>query len=216
MEQLAKLGFTQSYTYFTWRNAKWELETYLTRADPRRDVADYFRPNFWPNTPDILSEELQTGGTGRLHRPSGPGRHPRRQLRHLRARLRAAGARAPRARVRGVPPTRRSTRSGHWDLDRPDSLAELHRPGQPDPPRPRRPSSINDALRFHRADNDQIIAYSKATGRDAGPTGDARPTTSSWSSSTSTITTPRSGWVDLDLDALGVDPAPAPTSCTTC
>jgi starch synthase (maltosyl-transferring) len=61
MQQLAKVGFTQSYTYFTWRNAKWELETYLTELT-RTDIADYFRPNFWPNTPDILSEALQTGG----------------------------------------------------------------------------------------------------------------------------------------------------------
>ena len=62
MQRLAKLGFTQSYTYFTWRNTKWELEQYLTELT-RPIVADYFRPNFWPNTPDILTEALQTGGT---------------------------------------------------------------------------------------------------------------------------------------------------------
>jgi starch synthase (maltosyl-transferring) len=61
MEQLAKVGFTQSYTYFTWRNTKWELETYMDELT-NTDVADYFRPNFWPNTPDILSEALQSGG----------------------------------------------------------------------------------------------------------------------------------------------------------
>ena len=61
MQQLAKIGFTQSYTYFTWRNLKWEIETYLTELT-RTDEADYFRPNFWPNTPDILHESLQTGG----------------------------------------------------------------------------------------------------------------------------------------------------------
>jgi len=61
MEQLAKLGFTQSYTYFTWRTTKWELESYVDELT-KTDVADYFRPNFWPNTPDILTEELQSGG----------------------------------------------------------------------------------------------------------------------------------------------------------
>ncbi|MDQ3939772.1 MAG: alpha-1,4-glucan--maltose-1-phosphate maltosyltransferase [Actinomycetota bacterium] len=61
MQTLAKLGFTQSYTYFTWRNEKWELEEYL-RELTQSDMADYFRPNFFANTPDILHEYLQTGG----------------------------------------------------------------------------------------------------------------------------------------------------------
>ncbi|MHB1710021.1 MAG: alpha-1,4-glucan--maltose-1-phosphate maltosyltransferase, partial [Acidimicrobiales bacterium] len=62
MKHLAKLGFSQSYTYFTWRNTKWELETYLTELT-RSPMVDYFRPNFWPNTPDILPEPLHRGGT---------------------------------------------------------------------------------------------------------------------------------------------------------
>ena len=57
MYALAKLGFSQSYTYFTWRTTKWELETYL-RELTRRGRASIFRPNFWPNTPDILPEHL--------------------------------------------------------------------------------------------------------------------------------------------------------------
>jgi starch synthase (maltosyl-transferring) len=61
MHTLAKLGFSQSYTYFAWRNAKWELESYLHELS-RTEVADSFRPSFWPNTPDILTEYLQTGG----------------------------------------------------------------------------------------------------------------------------------------------------------
>ncbi|HEY8520685.1 MAG TPA: alpha-1,4-glucan--maltose-1-phosphate maltosyltransferase [Gammaproteobacteria bacterium] len=61
MHRLAKLGFTQSYTYFTWRNTKRELVEYFTElSDPR--CRDYFRPNLWPNTPDILHEYLQFGG----------------------------------------------------------------------------------------------------------------------------------------------------------
>ncbi len=61
MEHLAKLGFSQSYTYFTWRNTKWELATYMDELT-NTDIREYFRPNFWPNTPDILHESLQDGG----------------------------------------------------------------------------------------------------------------------------------------------------------
>ncbi|HWH33212.1 MAG TPA: alpha-1,4-glucan--maltose-1-phosphate maltosyltransferase [Egibacteraceae bacterium] len=61
MQALAKLGFSQSYTYFAWRNSKHELTEYVTEL-AHSDMADYFRPNFWPNTPDILTEYLVTGG----------------------------------------------------------------------------------------------------------------------------------------------------------
>ena len=61
MQTLGKLGFSQSYTYFAWRNARWEITEYLTELT-RTDMADYYRPNFWPNTPDILTEYLQHGG----------------------------------------------------------------------------------------------------------------------------------------------------------
>ena len=61
MHLLAKLGYTQSYTYFTWRNTKWELTEYLTELT-QSDAAAYFRPNFFANTPDILHEYLQEGG----------------------------------------------------------------------------------------------------------------------------------------------------------
>jgi starch synthase (maltosyl-transferring) len=61
MKALAKVGFTQSYTYFTWRNTKWELVEYLTEL-AHTEMAEYYRPNFWPNTPDILPEVLQVGG----------------------------------------------------------------------------------------------------------------------------------------------------------
>ena len=61
MERLAKLGFTQSYTYFTWRNTKPEISEYLWQLS-QTEVVDYFRPNFWVNTPDILHEVLQKGG----------------------------------------------------------------------------------------------------------------------------------------------------------
>ena len=61
MKSLAKLGFQQSYTYFTWRNFKQELQDYLTELTTP-PVADYMRGNLWPNTPDILPEILQQGG----------------------------------------------------------------------------------------------------------------------------------------------------------
>lgn len=61
MYRLAKGGFSQSYTYFTWRNTKGELKEYITQL-ASSEITEYFRPNFWPNTPDILPEHLQYGG----------------------------------------------------------------------------------------------------------------------------------------------------------
>jgi starch synthase (maltosyl-transferring) len=61
MNRLAKLGFSQSYSYFAWRSSKQELTDYLTELT-RTEVREYLRPNFWPNTPDILTDYLQYGG----------------------------------------------------------------------------------------------------------------------------------------------------------
>ncbi|MFH2137863.1 MAG: alpha-1,4-glucan--maltose-1-phosphate maltosyltransferase [Candidatus Omnitrophota bacterium] len=61
MYRLAKAGFSQSYTYFTWRNTKQEFTEYMNELT-QTEVAEYFRPNFWPNTPDILPGHLQYGG----------------------------------------------------------------------------------------------------------------------------------------------------------
>jgi len=61
MRHLAKIGFNQSYTYFTWKNARWELIEYLTELTTSGEQ-EYFRPNFFANTPDILHEYLQLGG----------------------------------------------------------------------------------------------------------------------------------------------------------
>lgn len=60
MYNLAKLGFTQSYNYFPWRNAKWEITQYFNELS-ESGVREYFRPILWPNTPDILTEYLQFG-----------------------------------------------------------------------------------------------------------------------------------------------------------
>jgi starch synthase (maltosyl-transferring) len=61
MRELAKLGFTQSYTYFTWKNSRWELTEYVNELACTEE-AEYFRPNFFPATPDILHAYLQHGG----------------------------------------------------------------------------------------------------------------------------------------------------------
>jgi starch synthase (maltosyl-transferring) len=60
MQTLARVGFHQSYTYFTWRNEKWEIEEYLTELS--KETAHFLRPNFFVNTPDILHAYLQYGG----------------------------------------------------------------------------------------------------------------------------------------------------------
>jgi starch synthase (maltosyl-transferring) len=61
MRELAKLGFTQSYTYFTWKNSRWELTEYVSELAYSGEQ-QYFRPNFFANTPDILHAYLQHGG----------------------------------------------------------------------------------------------------------------------------------------------------------
>ena len=61
MHRLAKVGFSQSYTYFAWRTSKWELEQYMDELH-HSEAAEFMRPNLWPNTPDILTETLQRDG----------------------------------------------------------------------------------------------------------------------------------------------------------
>src|SRR4029453_6289397 len=60
MAKLAEVGFTQSYTYFTWRNSAWELREYVQEL-AYGPTAHYLRPNFWTNTPDILAGPLRNG-----------------------------------------------------------------------------------------------------------------------------------------------------------
>ncbi len=55
MAKLAEVGFSQSYTYFTWRHESWELREYVDELTPG-PLAEYMRPSFWPNTPDILDD----------------------------------------------------------------------------------------------------------------------------------------------------------------
>jgi starch synthase (maltosyl-transferring) len=158
MYRLAKLGFTQSYTYFAWRNTKHELITYLEELTGT-EVREFFRPNFWPNTPDILTESLQTGGrpafmlrvalAGTLAASYGIYGPPFELLEH---RPREPGSEeyldSEKYQIR------------EWDLDRADSLrpyiARLNRIRNENPALQR-----DDTLRFHAVDNERMIAYSK-------------------------------------------------------
>jgi starch synthase (maltosyl-transferring) len=160
MFELAKLGFTQSYTYFAWRNTKAELTEYFTELT-RTEVREYFCPNLWPNTPDILTEVLQDGG-----RPA------------LMARLVLAATLGANYGIYG--PTFelgdcRALRPGseeyldsekyqirQWDLNSSGSLRELI--ASVNRIRRENPALHRDLnLRFHGVDNEQLIVYSKAT-----------------------------------------------------
>jgi starch synthase (maltosyl-transferring) len=160
MHRLAKLGFTQSYTYFAWRNGAWELREYLTELT-RTEAAEFFRPSFWPNTPDILTEIHQTGG-----RPAFAARFV------LAATLASAyGIYGPAFELgenRPLVPGKEEYLDSekyqirHWDLDRPGSLRDLiarvNRIRREHPALQR-----NDGLLFFTADNEQLLCYAKRT-----------------------------------------------------
>jgi starch synthase (maltosyl-transferring) len=161
MKELAKLGFSQSYTYFTWRNTKSELEQYLTELT-QTDMREYYRGNFFANTPDILPHILQIGG-----RPA------------FRMRLVLAGTLSSvygiysgfelaENRPRGVAGTTEYYQDSEmyqhkvWDWDRPGNIVEDVRRFN----RIRRDNPalhMYDNLRFFGVDNDQLLVYGKAT-----------------------------------------------------
>jgi starch synthase (maltosyl-transferring) len=193
MYRLAKLGFTQSYTYFTWRNTKWELTEYFTELT-QTPVREYFRPNLWPNTPDILTEHLQVGG-----RPAFVTRLV------LAATLGASyGFHGPAFELMenvAVAPGKEEYLHSEkyeirsWDRSRSDSLAEIVT--QVNRIRRENPALQTDrTLRFHDVDNEQLIAYSK---RPEGPGGTVLMVVNLDPHHT------QSGWVDLPLEEMGVD-----------
>jgi starch synthase (maltosyl-transferring) len=163
MHKLAKIGFTQSYTYFTWRNTKHELVEYFTELtkDPSRE---YFRPNVWPNTPDILHETLQTGG------------RPAFIVRVVLATTLAAnyGLYGPayelQERIPREPGSEEYLNSEkyeikRWDLERPDSLRHLI--SRLNNIRNENAALQSDwSLKFHPVDNDQLLVYSKEEGEN--------------------------------------------------
>ena len=158
MYRLAKLGFSQSYTYFPWRNAKYEITTYFTELT-QTPVREFFRPNHWPNTPDILTEFLQIGG------------QPAFVIRLLLAATLGAnyGIYGPAFELLENRPVRRGSEEyldsekyeiSTWDLDRSDSLRELIT--VVNAIRKNNEALQGDwSLRFHPTDNDQLICYSK-------------------------------------------------------
>ena len=195
MYRLAKAGFTQSYTYFAWRNSRWELTEYFTELT-QTEVREYFRLNLWPNTPDILTEQLQFGGRAAFlarlvlaatlgasygiygpayelceNRPLAPGKEEYLDSEKYEIR--------------------------HWEIERPDSLREFI--GLVNRIRRENPCLQSDhRLDFHPVDNEQMIAYSKSTG--------------DLSSIILTVVNldphhAQAGWVELPLVRLGLDPA---------
>jgi starch synthase (maltosyl-transferring) len=206
MYRLAKLGFTQSYTYFAWRNEKWELEQYLTELT-QTEVAEFFRPNFWPNTPDILTESLQHGGTSAflvrlvlaatLAASYGIYGPPFELQEHV--------ARSP-----GSEEYRGSEKYAqrHWDLGRPDTLADFV--ARVNEIRRRNPALQHNAtLRFHAVDNERIIAYSKTATRPfdergGGQPGDAAPNVVLVVANLDFVHV-QTGWTQLDLSQLGLE-----------
>ena len=191
---LAKLGFTQSYTYFTWRNSKQEHTDYFSEltTGPGRE---YYRPNLWPNTPDILPEPLQSGlrsvfvarlvlaatlsGNYGIYGPT---------YELMESSAREAGS------EEYLDSEKYQLR--HWQLHRPDSLrsllARVNRARRENPA-----LQSNQGLRFCPIDNDQLIAYLKrdaATGNVVLVVVNLDPLHV------------QSGWLELDLASLQLDP----------
>jgi len=164
MYRLAKVGFTQSYTYFTWRNTKPELTRFFTELT-QTEVGEYFRPNLWPNTPDILPEYLQFGGA------------PAFMVRLVLAATLGASygiygptfelcVNQPRAPGSEEYLDSEKYETRFWDLGSPGSLKDFITRVN----RIRRDNTAlhsNVSLRFHHVDNDQLICYSKRTEDDA-------------------------------------------------
>jgi starch synthase (maltosyl-transferring) len=156
MRYLAKAGFTQSYTYFTWRNTKQELTEYFTELTST-DVREYLRPNLFANTPDILHAYLQTGG------------RPAFQARLLLAATLGASygiySGFELCEGQAIPGTEEYADSEkyqikRWDWDRPGNIKELVARVNAIR-RERRALQFNWPLQFHETDNPEIIAYSK-------------------------------------------------------
>ncbi len=160
MYQLAKQGFTQSYTYFTWRNTRWEITTYFEEL-VNTDVREYFRPNLWPNTPDILPEFLQVSGrTGFIIRAI------------LAATLSSSyGIYGPAFELMENSPKSFGSEEyldsekfeiKKWDISSKHSLKPLLK--LINKIRHENPALHNNhTLRFHETENEKIIAYSKYT-----------------------------------------------------
>ncbi|MBS0182610.1 MAG: alpha-1,4-glucan--maltose-1-phosphate maltosyltransferase [Nitrospira sp.] len=192
MYRLGKVGFTQSYTYFAWRQTKSELTQYFTELT-ETDVREYFRPNLWPNTPDILTEQLQHGGRpifmsrfilaatlGTSYGIYGPA------FELMESRPQKAGS------EEYLDSEKYEVRA--WDRDRADSLRELI--GRVNRIRRENAAFHNDEnLMFHHVDNEELVVYSKRS------VDGVNVTLTVVNLSPHSV---HSGWVHLDLGALGL------------
>ena len=191
MHRLAKAGFSQSYTYFTWRETRQELTEYFTELclGPGRE---YFRPNCWPNTPDILPRHLQAAGA------------PAFRIRLVLAATLAAnyGIYGPAFELMENQPKAPGSEEylnsekyeiKAWDRANPVSLAPFI--SEVNAIRRGHAALQSDwGLHFHSTGNDQLLCYSK-TSED----GDQVLCVVNLDA-----TNAQSGWVDLDLDVLGL------------
>ncbi len=158
MYRLAKLGFTQSYTYFTWRNHKAEFIEYFTELT-QTPVREYFRPNLWPNTPDILPGHLQTDNraayiarlvlAGTLSGNYGIYGPAFETMQHL-----------PRERGSEEYLDSEKYQIRAWDFHQTDKLTSVI--ATVNHARRRNPAlQTNSSLAFHPTDNDRLICYTK-------------------------------------------------------
>jgi starch synthase (maltosyl-transferring) len=192
MYRLAKIGFSQSYTYFTWRNTKAELTDYFSELT-HTEVREYFRPNLWPNTPDILPEFLQVGG------------RPAFMIRLILAATLGAsyGIYGPAFELCENAPFQPGSEEylnsekyelkhrdlgSSWSLK--DFIARINRI------RKENPALQSDRhLRFHGTDNPSLICFSKAT-EDLSNIIVVIVNLDSFR--------PQTGWINLDLNSLGL------------
>jgi starch synthase (maltosyl-transferring) len=184
------VGFTQSYTYFTWRNTRQELTEYFTEL-AHGPACDYFRPNCWPNTPDILPASLRDAGRVAF------------TLRLTLAATLAANygiygpsfelmENAPRDDVSEEYLNSEKYELRYWDIERPDSLAPfIARINQIRRANPA--LQADGSLHFHPTDNDQLICYSKTV-----------PGNTILVIANLDVKWAQSGWLALDLAALGL------------
>jgi starch synthase (maltosyl-transferring) len=193
MYRLAKLGFSQSYTYFAWRNTKQELTEYF-RELTQTDLKEFFRPNLWPNTPDILPEFLQVGG------------RPAFMIRLILAATLGAsyGIYGPAFELCEYAALRPGSEeyldsekyelkhrhlNASWSLK--DLITRVNRARKENPA-----LQSNNNLQFHDTDNPTLICYSKAT--------------EDLSNAIVMVVNldpfhRQSGWVHLNLESLGLD-----------
>lgn len=194
MYRLAKLGFSQSYTYFAWRNTKTELIEYFTELT-KTPTHDFFRPNAWPNTPDILTEYLQTGG------------RPAFMIRFLLASTLSSNygiygpafescLGAPREMGSEEYLDSEKYQLRQWDRNQTEGFRALI--GRINQIRRENPAlQNNETLKFHPVDNEQLICFSKS----GGSAGELILVVVNLDPHHE-----HSGWLELPLEDLGIDP----------